>query len=314
MGPLAVETCALGKRYGSRTIVEDLSLRVAPGEFFGLLGRNGSGKTTTLHMLSTLVRPSSGSAAVVGHDVVDAPVAVRRAIGLVFQDSALDRNLTVVENLELAGALYGLAPALVTARSDELIDLFELREARQVPVGQLSGGMRRALDVARGVLHRPQLLLLDEPTLGLDPIHRRSIWRFLARLRAEQGTTLLLTTHYLEEAEDCDRVAFMRAGRVIGTGHPQALTHELGAYVLELTTDRMEASARQLASLFGEVLPLGSHLHARVRDPAFQLNQLPLALQHEARGIQLRRPGLNDVYLWLNRLEPPGEAGDVAGD
>ena len=211
----AVDARGLVKRFGALLAVDHLDLVIAPGEFFGLLGPNGSGKTSTIHMLSTLIAPSAGSARGAGSDVVRQPVAVRRAIGLVFQDSALDRSLTVQENLEFTAALHDVPTRVARPRIDELLQLFGLEDKRRARVANLSGGMRRALDIVRGVLHRPQVLFLDEPTIGLDIINRRSIWQYLQRLRTQEGLTILLTTHYLEEAAPCHRVAFLARGQLI---------------------------------------------------------------------------------------------------
>ncbi len=305
---LAIQAVGLGKSYGALKAVEGLDLAIPQGQFFGLLGRNGSGKTTTLHMLSTLIRPTRGHAYVAGHDVVQAPVEVRRSIGLVFQESALDRMLTAEENLRFAGALYDLPARLVESRSEELLTLFDLGGKRQIRVATLSGGMRRALDIARGVLHRPQILLLDEPTLGLDVINRRAIWQFLTRLRKEEGTTLVLTTHYLEEATGCDQVAFMKDGRIIGQGRPLDLIRWLGAYILEIET---EAPGQQAALLgntkLGPPLIEGHRLLFRIPDEGFPLAELYQELHTEKiRSVQLRHPDLNDVYIWLNRSTAEG--------
>lgn len=297
----AIETVALSKRYGAVQAVHGLDLSIAEGAFFGLLGRNGSGKTTTLHILSTLVRPTSGQARVAGFDVVHAPVAVRRTLGVVFQESALDRNLTVFENLRFAGALAGLPAKMVCERATELLDLFELGERRDVRVASLSGGMRRAVDIARGVLHRPRVLLLDEPTSGLDLINRRAVWRFLWRLREEEGTTLVLCTHYLEEAEGCVEVAFMREGVLIGRGRPADLCSRLAAYILEVESGTPAATARELSGTLGEPLAAGERMQFRVKSEAFSLGDLPPNLKARIRALQLRHPGLEDVYLWLNR-------------
>ncbi|MGH8508272.1 MAG: ABC transporter ATP-binding protein [Gammaproteobacteria bacterium] len=298
---LAVETRGLSKSYGCLLAVDALDLSVAQGSFFGLLGRNGSGKTTTLHMLSTLVRPSAGQAWVAGHEVVCEPVAVRRAIGVVFQESALDRTLTVVENLRFAGALAGLSPRIVRQRCAELLKLFDLEEKRHAPVSTLSGGMRRAIDIARGVLHRPRILFLDEPTIGLDVINRRQIWRFLHRLRTEEGSTLMLSTHYMEEVEGCDEVVFMKNGKTIGQGRPAALICGVASFILEVETETPALSAQDLTPRFGEPLAEEGRLQFRILDRDFALSHLPSHLERITRGIKLRRADLNDVYLWLNR-------------
>jgi len=214
----AIRATGLGKRYADLLAVDGLDIEISSGEFFGLLGPNGSGKTTTLHMLATLIRPSAGSATVAGFDVVREPVSVRAAIGLVFQESALDRTLSVAQNLRFAGLLHDLPLRVIGERQGELLELFGIADKRDQPVAALSGGMRRALDIVRGVLHEPRILFLDEPTIGLDLPNRRRIWRFIERLRARTGMTVLLTTHYLEEADGCDRVAFIRRGRLVESG------------------------------------------------------------------------------------------------
>ncbi len=298
---LAIETRSLSKSYGCLLAVDALDLSVAQGSFFGLLGRNGSGKTTTLHMLSTLVRPSAGQAWVGGYEVVRQPVAVRRAIGVVFQESALDRTLTVVENLRFAAALAGLSPRIARQRGEELLKLFDLTEKRHAPVSTLSGGMRRALDIARGVLHRPPILFLDEPTIGLDVINRRQIWRFLHRLRTEEGSTLMLSTHYMDEVEGCDEVVFMKGGKTIGQGRPAALVSGVASFILEVETETPALFAQELTPRFGEPLAEEGRLQFRILDRDFALSHLPSHLKHITRGIHLRRADLNDVYLWLNR-------------
>ena len=249
---LAVHANGLTKRYGDTLAVDRLDLDVPTGEFFGLLGPNGSGKTTTIHMLSTLVRPTSGDALVAGHDIGRSGVKVRGAIGVVFQDSALDRTLSVWENLRFAGMLAGMTGALIRARTDELLDLFGLGDKRDQPVGSLSGGMRRAVDIARGVIHRPQVLFLDEPTIGLDLPNRKKIWRFIERLRAQTGMTVLLTTHYLEEAANCNRVAFIKRGRIVKSGAPQTLIDGLCDHVIEVEGEKLDDIVNELKATLGD--------------------------------------------------------------
>lgn len=296
----AVAAQGLTKRYGSALAVDGLDLDIRASEFFGLLGPNGSGKTTTIHMLSTLIRPSAGTARVAGHDVLAAPVAVRRSIGVVFQESALDRNLSVEENLRFAGRLHDLAAADIRRRSDDLLALFGLSAKRRQSVAQLSGGMRRALDIARGVIHYPRILFLDEPTIGLDVPNRRAIWRFIARLRAETGMTVLLTTHYLEEADDCDRVAFIKDGRIVAAGAPRALVDDLAGQILEVEGEELEQLARRLAPKLGPALNDGQRLSFRIRGAAGELAALQTELASAAAAVRLRRPNLNDVFLWVN--------------
>ena len=297
---LAIRTSGLSKTYGELQAVDRLQLAIPEGQFFGLLGPNGSGKTTTIHMLTTLARPTLGMASVAGHDVLREGVAVRREVGLVFQESTLDRTLTVDENLRFAGMLRNLSRATIRQRSDELLDLFNLRERRRMKVAALSGGMRRALDIARGVLHRPRILFLDEPTLGLDVSSRRAIWRFIEQLRREEGMTVFLTTHYLEEVEACDQVAFLAAGRIIGTGSPEYLVRQFGQYVLEIDSADLDAVAGLLSPRLGACLKEGATASFRVVDEHFSFAGLQAELDKGVEAIRWRRPNLNDVFLWVN--------------
>ncbi len=298
-GPFAVVAENLSKRYANIVAVDRINLRIPEGQIFGLIGPNGSGKTTTIHMLAGLMRPTGGVAKVAGYDVHKQPVAVRRNIGLVFQEPALDRNLTVQENLEFAGALHKMAPRLLNERISELLRLFGLENHRDVTVGKLSGGMRRALDVARGVLHRPRVLFLDEPTVGLDPTNRESLWQFLQRLRQEENITVLVTTHYLEEAKACDRVAFLKRGRVICQGTPGELVASLGSYVLEVEGAHPETIAKHLESCFGRGLTIGTKVLFAINDENFTLDQAARQLNRDVQATHLRRPNLQDVYWWL---------------
>src|SRR2546426_216553 len=233
MTAAAIDARGLGKDFGAVRALDRLDLEIRDGEFFGLLGPNGAGKTTAVHLLATLLAPSRGTARVAGHDVVREGLAVRRSIGLVFQDTTLDRDLTVAENLRFAACLWSLPDRVARPRIDMLLRQFELRERRDDPVRTLSGGMRRAADIARGILHEPRLLFLDEPTAGLDPRARRSLWEQIRALRAASGLTVLLTTHYVEEAEPCDRVAVLDRGRLAALGTPPELKQAVGVTSLE---------------------------------------------------------------------------------
>ena len=298
--PLAIHTTDLSKTYGGLQAVDHLQLAIPAGQFFGLLGPNGSGKTTTIHMLTTLARPTAGQANVAGYNILKESVAVRREVGLVFQESALDRTLTVDENLRFAGMLRNLSRATIRQRSDELLDLFNLRERRHMKVATLSGGMRRALDIARGVLHRPRVLFLDEPTLGLDVPSRRGIWRFIEQLRREEAMTVFLTTHYLEEAEACDQVAFLASGRIIGTGTPESLVRKFGSYVLEIDGTDLDQIAELLLPRLGSCLREGGTASFRVSDEQFSFAELQAELTDSVQAVRWRRPNLNDVFLWVN--------------
>lgn len=297
---VAVHARALVKRYGDLIAVDGLDLTIPAGEFFGLLGPNGSGKTSTIHMLATLIRPNGGSASIRGYDVVRDAVRVRSRIGLVFQDSALDRTLSVGENLRFAGQLHNMAPSLIEERGAPLLEMFGLHDKRGQPVASLSGGMRRALDIVRGLIHHPDVLFLDEPTIGLDLPSRRKIWRFIEKLRAQTGMTVVLTTHYLEEADSCDRVAFINRGRLVQAGSPSELIHRLGRYVIEMESPDPEALASRVAPILGTALREGDALHFRYSaEDVAPLAQLQADLGPLLRAMRWRRPNLNDVFVWV---------------
>ena len=301
---LAIQAEGLTKRYGNTLAVDGLNLDIPTGQFFGLLGPNGSGKTSTIHMLSTLIRPSQGTAQVAGHDVRRSGLQVRAAIGVVFQESALDRTLSVAENLRFAGLLHNLPVAQINERSSELLELFSLEEKRNQPVSELSGGQRRALDIARGVIHRPQILFLDEPTIGLDVPNRRNIWRFIERLRTELNVTVFLTTHYLEEAVDCDKVAFIKQGRIVKIGPPHDLIDSLGAYIIAIEGENLSALIASLSPRLGPCFMDGDKACFRFtgKDIA-SLVMLQAELGDKVTGMRWRRPNLNDVFLWVNETE-----------
>ncbi len=223
----------LRKRYGDVEALRGVSFNVKRGEIFGLLGPNGAGKTTTIHILTTVIRPTSGYAEVAGHDVVKEPDKVREKIGVVFQDITLDLNLTVYENLWLHGKIYGISSNELRRRVDEVLELVELKDWRDRLVKSLSGGMKRRVEIARALLHRPEVLFLDEPTLGLDPNSRMRIWDYIKMLKKEYNITILLTTHYMEEAEQlCDRIAIIDRGRIVAEGSPEELKSIIGREII----------------------------------------------------------------------------------
>jgi ABC-2 type transport system ATP-binding protein len=302
----AIAARDLGKDYEGVRAVESLDLDVSSGEFFGFLGPNGAGKTTTVHMLTTLCAPTRGAAWVAGHDVVAAGAALRAKIGVVFQATTLDLDLTAAENLHFAGRLYGLTGDVRERRVREVLTLFDLDDRRSEPVRSFSGGMRRALDLARGILHRPEILFLDEPTLGLDPNHRRKTWAFLARLREEEGTTLFLSTHYLDEADACDRVAILNHGRIIANGTPEGLKRSFATDTIEIEADQLPED------LLGNLQAL-SRGTLRRTDDGFALSVaaaeralpglLPLLGGGTVWAVRVRRPTLEDVFVALTSAD-----------
>jgi ABC-2 type transport system ATP-binding protein len=299
----AIRAIGLSKAYGETMALRELDLQIPRGQFFRLLGPNGSGKTTAVHALTTLIRPTHGRAEVAGHDVLRSGVAVRREIGIVFQELSLDPVLSVEETLLFAGRLRGLSRAQIMERSEILLALFGLADRRGQRVGSLSGGMRRALDITRSLLHRPRILFLDEPTLGLDVTSRQNIWRHIEQLRRSEQTTVFLTTHYLEEAQPCERVAFLSEGRIIEAGNPSELEAALGRAVFEIEADP-EPLASVLPSLseaFGPGIHDEGRALFRVRDPRIDVQQLLGSSRGELRSVRQRRPNLNDVFRWVNR-------------
>jgi ABC-2 type transport system ATP-binding protein len=224
----------LTKRFGEFTAVNDISFEIAAGEIVAFLGPNGAGKTTTIKMLTTLLKPTSGRIEIDGLDPDKNPNEVRKRFGIVFQDPSLDDELTAWENMEMHGALYQVPRRVRAERTEKLLNLFELWERRKEPVKRFSGGMKRRLEIARGLLHTPRILFLDEPTLGLDPQTRNQLWTQVRKLNAEERVTVFLTTHYMEEAERvAQRVAIIDHGRIIAQGTPQELKQQTGAESLE---------------------------------------------------------------------------------
>ncbi|MGP4085938.1 ATP-binding cassette domain-containing protein [Streptomyces sp. KR55] len=306
----AVEARQLVKTYpGDITALGGLDITVEPGTVFGLLGPNGAGKSTTVKILTTLARPDSGAATVAGHDVLRHPDRVRRAIGVVAQNSGADPVATGRENLQLQGRLHGLKGAALGRRVDELLERFTLSDAARRPVKGYSGGMRRRLDVALGLVHRPEVLFLDEPTTGLDPEARSAMWDEIGRLAGEEGLTILLTTHYLEEADRlAERIAIVDRGRVVVEGSPHSLKGELrgDAVHVELREALGEAGRTVLGGTLGglpgvhEVLIDGLRISVRAEEGAAVVPALLGTLERAGVGVAaatVARPSLDDVYL-----------------
>jgi ABC-2 type transport system ATP-binding protein len=303
---LPIEVSELRKTYsGGVEAVRGISLGVRPREIFGLLGPNGAGKTTTVGVLTTLVAPTGGSARVAGHDVAVDPLAVRRKIGVLFQDSVLDNDFTAAQNLRLHARLWRVAEP--GDRIESLLRAVGLAERAGDLVRTFSGGMRRRLEIARALLATPQVLFLDEPTLGLDPIGRRDLWQVIQTLRDRYGVTIMLSTHYLEEAQGvCDRVAIIDRGELVAEGLPRDLVAALGEQIVELTIDAdptpVMASLAQLDGALGTPMKSGSTLSIPSREAAqtltTRINALPLA-DLGVRAITVRPATLNDVFLHL---------------
>jgi ABC-2 type transport system ATP-binding protein len=294
----AIEVRDLKKSFGDVEAVRGVSFEVAPGEVFGFLGPNGAGKTTTINMLCTLARPTSGAAFVAGHDSVTERDDVRRNIGLVFQDQTLDGYLTAAQNLRLHAELYGVESALVGARMEQVIRMVGLWDRKDSTVNTFSGGMRRRLEIARGLMHSPRVLFLDEPTIGLDPQTRSSIWRYIGELKDREEITIFMTTHYMDEAEFCDRIAIMDAGRIVALDTPEALKAGVGADRVRITTEDDEAAIAALGDRFG--------LEARMSEGAVSfavpsgeefVPRLFAELGIAIRSVSVSRPTLDDVFM-----------------
>jgi ABC-2 type transport system ATP-binding protein len=288
----------LRRSYGEAEVLHGLSFSVAPGEVFGLLGPNGAGKSTLISILCSLLRPTSGTASVAGFDVVADPLAVRRRIGLVFQDPTLDQDLTAAENLRFHAEIYGMPRSLIGPRMDEVLEVVDLAARRDGLVRTFSGGMRRRLEIARGLMHAPRVLFLDEPTIGLDPHARYEIWAHIQRLREREGSTIFLTTHYMEEAEHCDRIAIVDDGRLVGEGTPDALKATIGADRIELHVDDPAAAITRIAERFA--------ITATLRDGAVAFSvvggealapRLIAELGMPIRSVRISRPTLDDVFM-----------------
>jgi ABC-2 type transport system ATP-binding protein len=289
---------------GGLKAVQGIDLEVAPGEVYGFLGPNGAGKTTTVRMLVTLLRPTGGRALVAGHDVATEPHLVRQRIGVALQEAALDMLMTGRELMELQATLHGIAPREVASRSAALIGRVGLSQAAERRVGTYSGGMRRRLDLAMALIHSPEVLFLDEPTTGLDPVSRITLWEEVRRLR-DEGTTVFLTTQYLEEADQlADRVGIINAGQIVAEGTPAALKAEVGRPHLDLTfTEETDLDqARAVLARFGDHRPAseGCHLSIAIAGGATEIAPIVRALDDEGllvASLNLVQPTLDDVFV-----------------
>jgi ABC-2 type transport system ATP-binding protein len=286
------------KRYGEIEAVRSIDLEVRAGETFGFLGPNGAGKSTTISMLCTLLTPTAGTAQVAGFDVVAQRDQVRRHIGLVFQDQTLDGYLTAQMNLRLHGELYGVPASALPGRIERILRMVGLWERRKSKVNTFSGGMRRRLEIGRGLLHSPRVLFLDEPTVGLDPQTRVSIWSYIQELKATEDITIFMTTHYMDEAEYCDRIAIMDNGQIIALDTPEALKASIGKDRVRITTADDAEAARLLMDRFGLDSTMsegeltfsvegGEHFVPRL------FAELPVAI----RSVNVARPTLDDVFM-----------------
>lgn len=300
-----IEVDQLTKRYknAETNAVDGISFTVAPGEFFTLLGPNGAGKTTTISILTTTLSPTSGTARIAGHDIVGAASAVRQEVGIIFQKPSLDLNLTAEENVRFHAILYGLypfypafslMPGAYKQQIRELAIILGIEQEIFKPIKTFSGGMMRKLEIIRSLIHRPKVLFLDEPTVGLDPLSRRNLWEYLARVRAEHDTTIFLTTHYLDEAEEADTICIINKGRIVSFGSPEHVKADLiEEYVLVDAADRerLRRELRQLEFPFSEMPLFKIHLNGRSAHEVLKAIDTPLTT------VRTHAPSLEDAYL-----------------
>jgi ABC-2 type transport system ATP-binding protein len=298
-----IEISGLSKEFGSLKAVDGVDLSVGRGEIFGLLGPNGAGKTTTIRMLATMTRPSSGRALVCGNDVAGEPDAVRRCIGIVFQDPALDDQLTGRENLDFHARMYGMPRGERDARIKEVLGIVELSDRAHDLAEKYSGGMKRRLEIARGLMHRPDVLFLDEPTLGLDAQTRRVIWEHIRRLNQTYGITIILTTHYMEEADAlCGRVAIMDRGRILALDKPESLKESLGGDVVTLKVDESVKAEAVVRSMKGarNVKRHDGSVSVSFPQAGKRIPELIRAMERKriaVGSVDLHKPTLEDVFI-----------------
>jgi ABC-2 type transport system ATP-binding protein len=306
-----VQVAGLAHHYGSRVALTGLDLTIERSEIFAIVGPNGSGKTTLFRVLSTLIPQQEGTARVVGYDLAREQPAIRSRIGVVFQAASLDRKLTAAENIDLQGTLYGLSGLALRTRRDSLLSQFGLRERAGELTERLSGGLRRRVELAKGLIHQPELLLLDEPSTGLDPAARSDLWQYLKELRDADGTTIVLTTHYLEEADAADRIAILHAGRLVAMGPPAELRAAVGGDSITIETADPKAVSAEIRERFS--------LAASIVDGAVRLEvpeghqwiaPLMEAFPGRVSSIRLGQPTLEDVFIartghqfWSERRE-----------
>lgn len=294
----AVEISDVSFHYGERLALDRLNLQVNLGEIFALLGPNGGGKTTLFRLVSTLVQLQQGEIRVFGHDVATAAREVRKMIGVVFQSPSLDEKLTVAENIRHQGRLYGLSGALLSERQDEMLYRLGVDGRSRDIVSTLSGGLKRRVELAKVLVHRPKLLLMDEPSTGLDPGARSSLWEYLHLLREREKVTVLMTTHLLEEAERADRIAILHEGRLVAEGAPDELRESVGGDAISLETDEPDRLARDIQQQFGgETRVVDGTVRFEKEDGHRWVTELVEAFPGRIRSLTVSKPSLEDVFI-----------------
>jgi len=308
---LAVEVKDLVKRYGRTLALNKLSLEIKANETFALLGPNGAGKTTLIHILCTILRPDSGTAKVGGHDVLRHPLRARRALGVIFQEPSLDARLTVQENLDFHGLVYNVPASVRRKRIPELLELVDLSDWRSKLVGSLSAGMKRRIEIARALIHDSKVIILDEPTVGLDAQSRENIWEYLRQLKATRGFTLIVTTHYIEEVDEADRVCIVDHGSVLANDSPDALRAEFGREIVRVTPHDAD-SAAAITSKFPEATSEPDGQIAIVGVGGEVMATLLRELGPQIKHVSYDRPSLESVFLSLTGREIRDAPGGTA--
>ena len=304
----------LTRRFGSILAVDNVSFEVEAGTIFGFLGPNGAGKTTTINILCTLLSPTSGNAFIDGHDCNLESSEVRKSIGIVFQDSSLDKDLTARENLLFHAYLYNVGKSERKQRVEEALRLVDLSERGDDLVKKFSGGMKRRLEVARGLIHRPKVLFLDEPTLGLDPQSRSNLWEFITALPEKHNVTIFMTTHYMEEAEVCDKIAIIDRGRIITSGTPAELKKLIGGDVIYLKTADNKKAMEDLRNILEvEVAERDGEIFISALRGDVCIPKIIREIGESVLSVRMQRPTLNDVFLKLTGKEIRAETA-AAGD
>ncbi len=297
MDSIALNVQHVSHRYGDHQALDDLNLEVASGNIFALLGPNGSGKTTLFRLISTIARLQSGDIHIFGNSPKTDLGAVRSSIGIVFQSPSLDRKLTVLENIRCQAALYGLSGASLKLRIDEVVQQLGIADRLSTIVEKLSGGLKRRVELAKGILHRPRLLLLDEPSTGLDPAARLDVWHAMEQLRTDFQVTVLLTTHLLEEADKADRIAILHQGRTVAVGSPSQLRSELGAQVLSIQTNEQAAVLAWLESRSIASQQFDNQLRVTGSSAAELVAPLAQDFGTRIQSLTLGQPSLEDVFV-----------------
>jgi ABC-2 type transport system ATP-binding protein len=311
-----VEVSNLVKTFGDLVAVNGVSFEVAKGEVFGFLGPNGAGKTTTISMLCTLLKPTSGTAIVNGFDIVTHKHEVRESIGLVFQDPSLDDRLTGQENLMFHAVVYHVPRSIRNDRIEEVLEMVSLSDRADDLISTYSGGMKRRLEIARGLLHYPKVLFLDEPTIGLDPQTRNYIWEYIEGLKKREGITIFLTTHYMEEAEHCDRIAVIDLGNIIAMDTPDVLKDNVGGDVIKLKTEDDDEARGELLKRFPDLEMLQDpecKLCFKMEKGEEFIPDLIRDFGTKIVSVSVRRPTLDDVFLQLTGKEIREEGSDGLG-